>query len=133
MRFGRARRNPPSKEIVFQILRETNIDPVGAVNMRERLSTDSQFDIILAMVMSLNTGNQEHFSSQNFQESHGSPCARARVGLIPFQISSHFSTVSGSSSSRIPKLFQFVQSQSLSGPSSTKFLEGPKLGPSHPS
>src|SRR5713226_3830855 len=116
MRFGRARRNPPSKEILFQILGETNIDPVGAMNVCERLSTDSQFDIIFAMVMSLNTRNQEHFPSQNFQESHGSSCVGARVGLIPFQISSHFSTVSGSSSSRIPKLFQCVQSQSLSGP-----------------
>jgi hypothetical protein len=53
----RPRGHASAENILLDILGKTDINPVGTMNMRERLSTHPKLNVIPAAVKSLNPGH----------------------------------------------------------------------------
>jgi hypothetical protein len=52
--LGRPRGYASAENILFDILGKTDVNPVGTMNMRERLSTHPKLNVIPAAVKGLN-------------------------------------------------------------------------------
>jgi hypothetical protein len=70
MGLGGARCYTSAKNVLFDISGETDIDPVGTMDMSERLSSNAQFNVISTAIKGLNARHKKHLSSNDVQQTH---------------------------------------------------------------